>query len=136
MSVLEDLQGLEKRVRDRMRELRPMLAEYQELERIAQRLGIDVDGGETGEQATAQQRPGRTRRASRTGRRMTPGRSRARAGSRREQMLSLIREQPGITVREAGERLGVDGTSLYRVVRRLEEEGAVKKEDTHLQPAE
>jgi transcriptional regulator of acetoin/glycerol metabolism len=135
MSVLEDLQGLEKRVRDRMRELRPMLAEYQELERVAQRLGIDVDGEETGRQTNAEQQPARTRRASRTGRRVRPSGGRARAGSRREQMLSLIREQPGITVREAGERLGVDGTSLYRVVRRLEEEGAVKKEGTHLQPA-
>ena len=129
MSVLDDLQGLEKRVRDRMRELRPMLAEYQELEGVAKRLGLDVD------EESAEQRPARSRRASRTQRRVSPTRRpRARAGSRREQLLSLVQQNPGITVREAGQQLGVDGTSLYRVVRRLEEEGAVKKEGTHLQP--
>jgi transcriptional regulator of acetoin/glycerol metabolism len=131
MSVLDDLQGLEKRVKDRMRELRPMLAEYQELESVARRLGLDV------EEEPAQQRPARTRRTSRTQQRVSPSRRpRARAGSRRDQLLSLVQQQPGITVREAGEQLGVDGTSLYRVVRRLEQEGAVKKEGTHLQPSE
>ena len=131
MSVLDDLQGLEKRVKDRMRELRPMLAEYQELEGVARRLGLDV------EDEPADQRRAPTRRASRTQRRVTPSRRpRARAGSRHDQLLSLIQQQPGITVREAGQQLGVDGTSLYRVVRRLEQEGAVKKEGTQLQPAQ
>jgi ribosomal protein S25 len=136
MSVLDDLQGLEKRVQDRMREIRPMLAEYQQLENVAKRLGLNVD------EESAQRQPARRRRStSRAQRPSTAGRSRPRAGtraaagSRRDQLLSLVQQQPGITVREAGQKLGVDGTSLYRVVRRLEEEGTVKKEGTHLQPS-
>jgi hypothetical protein len=152
MSVIDDLQGLENRVRERMRELRPMLAEYRDLEAVARRLGIDVDqdaGDEPASGTTEPQpqagRPRSSRRGagrpsssaatarsrSRTGRRG----GRARSGSRREQLLALVKDQPGITVREAGQRLGVDGTSLYRVVHRLEQEGAVKKEGTKLQPA-
>jgi transposase-like protein len=38
-------------------------------------------------------------------------------------------------VREVGQQLGVDATSLYRVVRKLEQESKVKKQGRELQPA-
>jgi hypothetical protein len=154
MSVLEDLQGLKNRVRERVRELRPLVAELEQLEAVAQRLGIDVGDGaeqpEQPEQPEQQEQPARPAGAASAPRRGSRRRTgdaarsrpatrqrggRARAGSRQEQLLSLVRENPGITVREAGQRLGVDGTSLYRVVHRLEREGAVTKEGTQLQPA-
>jgi hypothetical protein len=157
MSVLEDLQGLKNRVRERVRELRPLVAELEQLEAVAQRLGIDVGDGaeqpeqpEQPEQREQQEQPARPAGAASAPRRGSRRRTgdaarsrpatrqrggRARAGSRQEQLLSLVRENPGITVREAGQRLGVDGTSLYRVVHRLEREGAVTKEGTQLQPA-
>jgi transcriptional regulator of acetoin/glycerol metabolism len=144
MSVIDDLQGLENRVKERMRELRPLLAEYQELEQVARRLGVNLDDA-TAESASEPSTPraarGSAARGSRSPRRSAstqtrrqPG-TRARSGGRREQLLDLVRQQPGITVRDAGQKLGVDGTSLYRVVRRLEQEGAVKKEGRGLQPA-
>src|SRR6188472_906559 len=38
-----------------------------------------------------------------------------RPGQRTEDVLRAVGAQPGISVREIGERLGVDATSLYRV---------------------
>jgi DNA-binding Lrp family transcriptional regulator len=46
-----------------------------------------------------------------------------------------VNERPGITVRELGEQLGVDPTSLYRVIHRLESDGLVKKAGRGLEPA-
>jgi MarR family len=145
MSVLEDLQGLETRITQRLQELRPLVAEFHELEEAARKLGLDVGGEGTATQAP---RPAsaRGRGAARPASRSASARSRARggqrrtgtrarSGSRQTQLLELVKEQPGITVREAGQRLGVDSTSLYRVVHRLEQDGSVKKEGTRLEPS-
>lgn len=43
MSVLDELTGLEEKVRARMTELRPLLDEYSELQKAAERLGIATD---------------------------------------------------------------------------------------------
>jgi DNA-binding IclR family transcriptional regulator len=51
-------------------------------------------------------------------------------------VLRLINEQPGITVREIAERLGVDPTGLYRVAKRLTDDGRVRKDGTRLFPTE
>ena len=42
MSVLEDLRAVEQRVAARLDELRPLVDEYEELMRIADRLGIEA----------------------------------------------------------------------------------------------
>jgi DNA-binding MarR family transcriptional regulator len=55
-------------------------------------------------------------------------------GERGEQLLALVRSRPGVTVREAGAEFGVDPTSLYRVVRRLEERGELRKKGRGLEP--
>src|SRR5437764_1334092 len=39
-------------------------------------------------------------------------------------------------LREVGERLGVDATGLYRVVKQLTDEGRVRKDGPRLHPAE
>ena len=41
MSVLDDLRKAEQRVAQRLKELEPAVAEYQELQEVAKRLGID-----------------------------------------------------------------------------------------------
>jgi DNA-binding Lrp family transcriptional regulator len=51
-------------------------------------------------------------------------------------MLRLAGENPGITVREIGERLGVDATGLYRVAKRLTDAGRLRKDGPRLYPAE
>jgi hypothetical protein len=135
------------------------VAEYQELEQVARRLGLIPDDSETvspvrtRRSASRRGRSGTSQSAAQapSGKRATGSRRRRTAaseeaitraprprrtrGQRGQQLLALVQERPGITVREAGEQLGVEPTSLYRVVRRLEENGAVKKQGRGLQPA-
>src|SRR3954447_24139651 len=59
----------------------------------------------------------------------------ARPGQRQQDVLRLVAEHPGITVRELGERLGVDATGLYRVVTRLSNDRLVRKGGTRAPPA-
>jgi hypothetical protein len=126
MSVLDELRSVEERVTSRLNELRPLVDEYRELESAARRLGIDPDKPRT---ATANAR----RRSSA---KRAPRRRRASSGpSRRDQVLALVQQRPGITVPELGTELEVDPTGLYRVVRGLESEGAVKKDGKAVRPA-
>ena len=46
----------------------------------------------------------------------------------------MVKARPGITVREIGTELGVDPTSLYRIVHRLEQDGALQKRGRELLP--
>jgi len=144
VSVLDDLRAAEQRVAERLRELEPSVAEYREVRDVADRLGISADAAPTPVAAT--RRATTRRRASRSARRSKPatatkapakpaGPARAGSGQRGQQLVELVRARPGITVREAGAELGVDPTSLYRVVRRLEERGELRKNGRNLEVA-
>ena len=147
MSVLEQFIDAEQRVAKRLKELEPMVAEYRELESIAQRLGIDGVARDKADSATASTRSRRrTRRTAATpardSRKETSGatgrRSRAQRrapGLREQQLLGLVRARPGITVAEAGKALGVDPTGLYRVVQRFQERDELVKNGRALEPA-
>lgn len=65
MSVLEELVGLEEKVRSRMAELRPLLQEYAELEQAAKRLGIDVAADAAPEEAAGAGTGAQVKRSSR-----------------------------------------------------------------------
>jgi hypothetical protein len=134
VSVIDELKGLEDRVAQRMRELRPLVDEYRELEQVAHRLGVSPDlatDTPTRRAATPVRRPVTRPRAA-------PGPSspdgRGRSNGRRDQLLAMVKARPGITVREAGSELGVDPTSLYRIVHRLEQDGALQKRGRELLP--
>lgn len=58
-----------------------------------------------------------------------------RGGDRQKQVLSLIDSRPGVTVAELAKQISVARTSLYPVVRRLEESGQIRKDGTGLHPA-
>jgi hypothetical protein len=142
VSVIDELKGLEERVAQRLQELRPLVDEYRELERVAERLGVSPqDGTDTSTPARRSTRRTRsTRRAAVTTRATAAGTSRSSAGrgrqnGRREQLLSMVKARPGITVREVGSELGVDPTSLYRIVHRLEKDGALQKSGRELRPS-
>jgi hypothetical protein len=108
--VLSDFRRLERDLEARLKELEPLVEEYRQLRQLAKRLGVT-----TGE--------------------ITPRRVLAKPGQRREQVLERVTSQPGVTVRELGRAMGVDPTSLYRPVRQLEAEGAIRKDGPHLHPA-
>jgi hypothetical protein len=135
MAVIDQLRDLERQVVGRLRELEPMVAEYRELEQVAQRLGIDRQAAQ------------RTRRTARTASTTTRAKSSPRTttrrrrrnaaapGSRQQDVLRLVSERPGITVPELGRELSVDPTGLYQIVRRLEGRGEIRKVGARLEPA-
>jgi hypothetical protein len=99
----------------RLKELKPLHDEYLKLERARAALrGIDAP----------RRKPGRPR-GSTSGRR----RRRRRGGTRAEQALAAVRQNPGITVAEMSTKLKVKHKNyLYRVLAGLQSDGAVKKE--------
>ena len=85
-------------------------------------------------QATPRARTPAKPRAASTAR-ASSGAPPARSGGRREQLLALVVDQPGITVAQAGKQFGInDATGFYRVARRLQDEGLVRKRGAELHP--
>jgi hypothetical protein len=73
----------------------------------------------------ARKKPGRPPGRKKAGR--PPGRLKG-SGTRAAQALSLVREQPGITIPELATRMGIKQNYLYRVLPGLEQAGKVRKE--------
>ncbi len=131
MSVVDELKGLEDRVAQRMTELRPLVDEYRELEQVAQRLGVTTPA--PADTPAPRRRTRRRARSSSAPATANAG-TRARTNGRRDELLAAVKARPGITVREVGAELGVDPTSLYRIVHRLEQDGALQKRGRELRP--
>jgi hypothetical protein len=107
----------------RIRELRPVVREFERLEKAAAALA-EVDGGGHG---------GRRRRAAARGTRRR-GRPRG-SGTRSLQALELVKAQPGITISELADAMGIKANYLYRVLPQLEADGKVKKRKKGWHPA-
>jgi len=71
----------------------------------------------------------------RTGRRPGRPRGRSRSGTRANQALELVRSQPGITIPQIAEKMGIEPNYLYRVMPRLLTDGQVKREGQGWHPA-
>jgi hypothetical protein len=95
VSFLDELKGLEDRVRERMGELRPLVAEYRELEQVAERLGI-----KTGDSVAEMQgvRAGAGRKPA------SGGGARAAAGPRRPSVGARGAGGHGVGIARAGQR--------------------------------
>ena len=157
MTVLDQFREAERALVQRMRELRPLADEYRELERIAQQRGLRVEDGQSerpqtkapttnrrrrsrGRSRTASSpgtatqtaTPARQRRATPTARSAKRQPGNGRGGNRREDILRLVSQRPGITIAEIGGELKVDPTGLYRPVRQLQQQGAITKDGTKL----
>jgi ribosomal protein S25 len=116
-----------KEIDARLRELRPLVDEFNQLEKAAAALA-----GVGGPRATRTRT--RTRRASSTGTRRRRGRPRG-SGNRAKQALELVRARPGITISELADAMGIKANYLYRVMPTLQKEGQVKKRDKGWHPA-
>ena len=113
---------------NRLKELRPLYEEYLQLEKAKEALdGVGGTPRRRGPGRPPGSRSTTTRRASSgNGRRRRRGR---RGGNRADQVLRVIRENPGVSVSEIGDKLGMKQKNyLYRVVGNLQSEGAVKKQ--------
>ena len=129
----------------RLEELQPLVDEYEELQRLADRLGVSVPRAHAREKPAPEAakprpaaRPRTTTAARRRGSggassRSRPGGTQATGRERRARVLELIREQPGITVPELSRLIGVEPPSVYRIVRRLQREGTVTKQGKALE---
>jgi outer membrane biosynthesis protein TonB len=174
VTVLDDLRVVEERIAARLAELEPLVQEYNELQQIAERLGIDRERAlaeaaaiVATPQAAADPAPApapkpaaaakpkpaakakpkakpkaaakpkakaapKRRAAKGAAVRRQPGGTQKAGAERRERMLGLIRERPGITVPELSVALETDAPSLYRVVRKLQSDGVIAKDGKSL----
>jgi ribosomal protein S25 len=116
-----------KEIDARLRELRPLVEEFNRLEKAAAALA-----GVGGTQAAATRR--RANGAGGAGRSRRRGRPRG-SGNRAKQALELVRARPGITISELADAMGIKANYLYRVLPTLQKEGQVKKRDKGWHPA-
>jgi hypothetical protein len=120
-------------MQERIKELRPLVEEYHRLEAAVRAL----DG--VGAQGAAASTPAPRRRGSSggggTGSNGRRGRPRG-SGTRGRQALELVRSNPGITIPELAEQMGIQQNYLYRVLPGLQKEGMVRKEGRGWHPME
>src|SRR5215208_4437101 len=112
-----------KEIRARLQELKPLVDEYHRLEAAAQALD-----GVKSTTATATAAPRRSRstatRGGGTGRRGRPRGS----GTRSKEALALVRSNPGITIPELADKMGIKANYLYRVLPGLQKDGMVRRQ--------
>jgi hypothetical protein len=115
-----------KEIDSRLRELRPLVDEYERLEKAAAALAG------MGGAATAAPARRRRRGSARTGGRR--GRPRG-SGARSQQALELVRARPGITIPELADSMGIKANYLYRVMPGLASDGQVRRRGKGWHPA-
>jgi hypothetical protein len=121
MQMADFLDEKRKEIQTRLKELKPLVEEYERLE-AAERALSGV--GATPQRAASSSGGTRRRRSSSgTGRRGRPRGS----GTRATQALELVRAKPGITIPELAEAMGIKQNYLYRVMPTLADEGQVTK---------
>jgi hypothetical protein len=118
----------------RLQELKPLVDEYQRLDAAAAALdGVppSMHGRPATRQAPARAKaaPARKRGATR-GRRGRPKGS----GTRGAEALALVRQNPGITIPEIAEKMGIKQNYLYRVLPGLAADGLVVKDGRGWKP--
>lgn len=115
-----------KEIDARLKELRPLVDEYNRLEKAAAALA-GVTGGGTRARARSS---GNGRRRG-TGRRGRPRGS----GKRALQAQELVSARPGITIPELADAMGIQANYLYRVMPGLQKSGKVQKRGKGWHPA-
>jgi CRP-like cAMP-binding protein len=122
------LEEKRREIQARLKELRPQVDEYHRLEAAERALaGVPANGGGGGRPRPSAAKPRAAARpkpaGTGSGRRGRPKGS----GQRAQQALEQIRNQPGITIPELAEAMGIKQNYLYRVVPDLQEQGLVSK---------
>ena len=127
------LEEKKREIDERLKELRPLVDEFQRLEAAAAALqGVGASSSNSRATAPTARRTRRRSAASSgaassgggTGRRGRPRGS----GTRSKQALELVRSRPGITIPEIAQAIGIQQNYLYRVLPSLQKDGLVRKE--------
>jgi CRP-like cAMP-binding protein len=118
--VADFLEEKQREIEARMEELRPHVDEYHRLEAAAKALaGAQAPAAPRGTRALPRRGGGSTGRRA--------GRPRG-SGTRGNQALDIVRAQPGITIPEIAEKMGIQQNYLYRVLPGLAQDGLVEKQ--------
>jgi ribosomal protein S25 len=122
------LEEKKREISARLKELRPLVDEFHRLE--AAQSALDGVGSGGGTATRAPRRATRARRSTKTG---TGAGTRRRgrpkgSGTRAAQARKLVKENPGITIPEMAQKMGIQQNYLYRVLPDLEQQGDVRKE--------
>jgi hypothetical protein len=119
------LEEKKREIAARQKELRPYVEEYNQLEEALRALG----GVKSSAAAPARANSTRTRRAapSRAGGARRRGRPRG-TGTRANQTLELVKSNPGITIPQLAEKMGIKQNYLYRVLPGLAQDNKVRKD--------
>ena len=113
-----------KEIETRLKELKPLVDEYNRLEQASRALdGVGAPARRRG--------PGRPPGSSGRRRRGRPRGS----GGRAIQAAELVQARPGITIRELAQTMKIKPNYLYRVMPTLEQEGKVKRRGSGWHPA-
>ena len=119
----------------RLKELKPLLEEYERLEAAAAALA-----GVSPSASASPPRPRQPAAAKAKRKSVAAGsggrRGRPKGSKRADEALALVTAQPGITIAEIAERMGIKQNYLYRVLPSLASEGHVKKDGRGWRPAE
>jgi hypothetical protein len=141
--VTDFLDQKRQEISNRLKELKPLVDEFNRLEAAASALaGVGGSSGAGAAAAAPRRRgPGRPRGSrSKTAAVATkarkPGRPPAKrragrrkgSGTRAAEALGFVKGQPGITIPELAAKMGIKQNYLYRVLPGLESEGKVKKQ--------
>ena len=109
----------------RLKELKPLVEEYQRLEAAAAALDDvpQTDAAPRGRRSPARPSSATRRRAKGSRGRPDGG------GTRGAEALALVRAQPGITIPEIAQKMGIKQNYLYRVLPALADDGLVRKDE-------
>jgi hypothetical protein len=141
------LEEKKREIQSRLKELRPLVDEYQRLEAAAAALDGVADGGDGAAAAPRRGRAAGARRGGGGGRAASGGsasggsgtgrRGRPRgSGTRAKQALEIVRARPGISIPEMAQEMGIQQNYLYRVLPGLQDDGLVRKEGRGWHPLE
>jgi sugar-specific transcriptional regulator TrmB len=127
-------------IRARLKELKPLVDEYQRLEAAAAALDGVPANAPAAHATTASGVARRARSGAAPKRPKTNGggrRGRPKGtGTRGAEALALVRSKPGITIPEIAEQMGIKQNYLYRVLPGLADDGLVKKDGRGWHPKE
>jgi len=127
------LDDKKREINDRLKELKPLVDEYQRL--VAAKAALDGVGADS----TA---PRRGRRPASSGASSASGNGRRRrgrprgSGTRATEALDLVKANPGISIPEIAEKMDIQQNYLYRVLPGLAQDGLVEKQGRGWHPKE
>jgi hypothetical protein len=133
MATVDFLDEKRHEIAARLKELRPLVDEYQRLDAAAAALdGVpaSVHGAPATRRVPARATATRKRGATHGGRRGRPKGS----GTRGAEALALVKANPGITIPEIAEKMGIKQNYLYRVLPGLADDGLVVKDGRGWKP--